>query len=200
MCVALAAVTSLIRIYTFPFGGSVTLFSMLFIMLPAWFYGVKEGVISGLIFGILQFVIEPYFLSVPQFILDYILAFSVMGIAGFFRNNKAYRLRDSRTGRGRTGGMAPAARSSFPLHDKSGLLTGYIIAVIARWIIATLAGLAWFSAGMAAWDGWAPLPYSMAYNAIYIFTEGIVTVIVLLIPSMRRALENVRQTAAGSDE
>ncbi|MDO4939819.1 MAG: energy-coupled thiamine transporter ThiT [Lachnospiraceae bacterium] len=164
MCVALSVVTNLIRIYTFPFGGSITLFSMLFVMLPAWFYGIKEGTISGLIFGILQFIIQPYFLSVPQVFLDYILAFSIMGIAGLFCNKK------------------------------NGLITGYIIAVIARWIVATFAGLAWFKAGMAAWDGWSPLPYSMVYNAIYIFAEASVTIIILMIPAMRKALENVKSS------
>ena len=110
MCAALAVVTNLIRIYTFPFGGSVTLFSMLFIILPAWFYGVREGFIVGLLFGIIQFIIEPFFLSVPQVILDYVLAFSIMGIAGIVRNKK------------------------------NGLITGYVIAVIARWVVATFAG------------------------------------------------------------
>ena len=164
MCAALAVVTNLIRIYTFPFGGSVTLFSMLFIMLPAWFYGVREGFIVGLLFGIIQFIIEPFFLSVPQVILDYVLAFSIMGIAGIVRNKK------------------------------NGLITGYIIAVIARWVVATFAGIAWFKAGMAAWDGWAPLPYSMVYNAIYIFAEAAATVVILLIPAMRKALERVKSS------
>lgn len=165
MCVAVAVVTNLIRIYTFPFGGSVTLFSMLFIMLPSWLYGVREGTLTGLIFGILQFIIEPFVISPIQFILDYLIAFSIMGISGFFRNKK------------------------------SGLITGYIVAVISRWIIATLAGLEWFKVGSVAWEGWSPLPYSMAYNAIYIFAEAVITVIILLIPAMRKALENARHTA-----
>lgn len=164
MCAALAVVTGLIRIYTFPFGGSVTLFSMLFIVLPAWFYGVREGIIVGLIAGIVQFFMEPFFISVPQFILDYMLAFTVMGIAGFFRTRK------------------------------KGLIIGYAVGVIARWIIATLAGLAWFNAGMAAWDAKSPLPYSMAYNAAYIFAEAIVTIIILFIPAVNSALDKIRHS------
>ncbi|MBQ0145506.1 MAG: energy-coupled thiamine transporter ThiT [Lachnospiraceae bacterium] len=166
MCVALAVVTNLIRIYTFPFGGSITLFSMLFIMLPAWLYGIREGVIAGLIFGILQFIIEPYFLSFIQFFLDYILAFSIMGLAGTVRNKK------------------------------NGLVTGYIISVTARWVVATFAGLAWFSAGMTLdiWKEWSPLPYSMVYNAIYIYAEAAVTVIILLIPAVRKALDHVKSS------
>jgi len=165
MCVALAFVTSLIKLYQFPFGGSVTLCSMLFITLPAWFYGWKWGGLCGLVYGLLQFIVEPYILSVPQVMLDYVLAFSVMGVAGFFYNNK------------------------------NGLLIGYVAAVICRWIIATLAGLVWVSTGSTAWDGWAPLPYSMAYNAAYIFTEGIATFIILLMPPVRKAFTRVKASA-----
>lgn len=162
-CIALAVVTNYIRIYTFPFGGSITLFSMLFIVLPAWMFGVKAGIISGLIYGLLLFIFEPFFISFPQVILDYILAFSVMGIAGIFRNRN------------------------------NGLIIGYIAAAAARWIIATFAGLAWCKAGMTVWKGWSPLPYSMAYNAVYIFSEAAITVFILLIPTVHKALEDVKK-------
>lgn len=161
ICIALAAVTSMIRLFRFPFGGSVTLFCMLIITLPSYFYGVRTGVLCGLVYGVLQFVLGPCMVSVPQVLLDYILAFSVMGVAGFFRNRP------------------------------HGLMKGYICAVVARWIIATLAGLAWVAAGSTAWEGWSPLPYSMVYNGAYIFTEGLLTVIILLIPAVRRAIDYV---------
>lgn len=166
MSVALAAVTGMIRIYRFPFGGSVTLLSMLFIMLPAWMYGVKEGVICGLLYGLLQFALDPCFISIPQVILDYVLAFSVMGIAGFWKNSPY------------------------------GLLKGYGAAVTARWIVASLAGLVWVSLGYTAWDGWSPLPYSCVYNGAYIFTEAIVTVAVILMPPVKKALEKLKKTSA----
>ena len=85
MCLALATVTGLIRLYQFPFGGAVTLCSMLFVMLPGWFFGPVYGVVTGLGYGIIVFLTEPYFMSVPQFLFDYVFAFSVMGVAGFFR-------------------------------------------------------------------------------------------------------------------
>jgi len=162
MSVALAAVTSMVRLYRFPFGGSVTLFSMLFVMLPAWLYGVKEGVICGLLYGLIQFAVDPCFLTVPQFLLDYILAFSVMGLAGFWKDSN------------------------------SGLIKGYIAAVLGRWIIASLSGLVWVKLGYTAWDGWAPLPYSCAYNGAYIFTEAVVTVIILMVPAVRKNLERLK--------
>ncbi len=165
ICIALATVCSMIKVYEFPFGGSVTLFSMLVIVLPAWIYGWKKGVLCGLIYGLIQFVLGPYVVSIPQVILDYVLAFSVMGIAGFFKD------------------------------AKNGLLKGYSVAIVGRWVIATLAGLAWVAAGSTAWDGWSPLPYSMAYNAVYIFAEGIVTIVILSLAPMKKALTKVKESA-----
>ena len=57
---ALAFVTSYVKIFQMPWGGSVTLCSMLFIVLVANWYGVGTGVLVGLAYGILQFIQEPY--------------------------------------------------------------------------------------------------------------------------------------------
>lgn len=165
MCIALAVVTGLIRIFSFPFGGSVTLCSMLFIILPGWLYGPSAGLICGLIYGMISFLISPYFVSFLQFFLDYILAFGIMGIAGFFRNMP------------------------------NGLIKGYLAAVTGRWITASVAGLVWISIGSVAWEGWAPLPYTMTYNGIYIFAEAAVTVLLLLIPAVRNAFSKARELA-----
>lgn len=165
LCIALATVLSLIRLYRFPFGGSVTLLSMLAITLPAWFYGVRTGTMAGLIYGLLQFVLGPTVVSIPQVILDYVLAFSVMGVAGLVNNGK------------------------------KSLIKGYSLAVVARWIIATLAGLAWVAAGSTAWEGWNPIPYSMAYNGAYIFTEAVITLAVIATPPMKKALDYVKSLA-----
>lgn len=84
MAMALAFVTSYIKIFTLPWGGSVTLCSMLFIVLVANWYGVQTGILVGLAYGILQFIQEPYVLSFFQVCCDYILAFAALGVAGFF--------------------------------------------------------------------------------------------------------------------
>lgn len=102
MAVALAYVTSFIRVFKLPYGGSVTLLSMLFIVLVANWYGVKTGMLVGFAYGILQFLQEPYFLTLFQVCCDYVLAFAALGLAGLFRGKK------------------------------NSLLTGYIAAVLAR--------------------------------------------------------------------
>ena len=48
VALALAYVTSYIKIFKLPFGGSVTLFSMLFIVLIGYWYGIKVGILTGL--------------------------------------------------------------------------------------------------------------------------------------------------------
>ena len=165
MCIALAAVTSMIKVFEFSYGGSVTLCSMLFAMLPAWIYGAPTGFLCGLVYGLVQFLLGPYFLTLPQFLFDYIFAFMIMGAAGFL-NKKKY-----------------------------GLIIGYIVAVTGRWIMATIAGLIWYSLGSTIWAGWAPLPYSMVYNIIYIGAEAILTLVILSVPAVRSALKRVKLAA-----
>ena len=86
VALALAYVTSYIKIFKLPFGGSVTLFSMLFIVLIGYWYGIKVGILTGLVYGIFQFLQEPYVLSFFQVCCDYILAFGAMGLSGLFNS------------------------------------------------------------------------------------------------------------------
>lgn len=164
-CVALAVVAGLIKVFRFPFAGSVTLCSMLFMALPGWFYGCGAGFACGLVIGILNFILGPYYVTLPQFLFDYIFAFGITGISGFFKDRP------------------------------NGLIKGYAAAVAGRWLMASIAGLIWVSLGSVAWDGWAPLPYTMAYNACYIFTEAAITVIILCVPAVKNALGYVKQLA-----
>lgn len=111
MAVALAYATSFIKVFQLPYGGSVTLLSMLFIVLIANWYGVKTGLLVGFAYGILQFLQEPYVLSLFQVCCDYVLAFAALGLAGLFRGKR------------------------------NGLLQGYIAAVLARGCSTPWAGI-----------------------------------------------------------
>ena len=53
MAMALATVTSFIKVASLPFGGSITFFSMLFVAIIGYFYGPKLGLITGVAYGIL---------------------------------------------------------------------------------------------------------------------------------------------------
>lgn len=81
---ALSFALSYVKIFELPFGGSITLFSMLPIMIFAYVYGVKKGLVVGLLYGILQAIQDPFIVHPAQFLLDYPIAFAMLGFAGCF--------------------------------------------------------------------------------------------------------------------
>lgn len=163
MAIALASVTSMLKIYEFPFGGTITFFSMLFICLAGYFYGPATGILSAFSYGVLQFLLDPYILFPIQVIVDYLLAFGALGLAGIFHKSK------------------------------NGLIKGYILGILGRYVFVVISG--WIFFGEYAWEGWGALPYSMAYNGAYVFTEGALTIIILLIPAVSKAFAQVKETA-----
>ena len=82
--IAMSMVLSNIKIIDMPYGGSITLFSMLFATLTGYFCGPRWGLLSGVVLGILNLVIDPYILFPVQVLLDYILAFGALGLSGLF--------------------------------------------------------------------------------------------------------------------
>lgn len=164
IAMALAIVTSMIKLFSMPLGGSVTLLSMLFITLIGYWYGSKAGLMTGFAYGLLQFVIEPVFYTIPQLIVDYPLAFGALGLSGFFSDKK------------------------------HGLQIGYLVGILGRLVFAWLSGVIFF-ASYADGTGMSIPVYSLAYNGSYIFTEGIITLIIISIPSVSKALSHVKKIA-----
>ena len=166
MAMALAFVTSYIKIFTLPWGGSVTLCSMLFIVLVANWYGVQTGILVGLAYGILQFIQEPYVLSFFQVCCDYILAFAALVVAGFF------------------------AKSSH------GLVKGYIAAVIARGAFHALGGyLYWMDYMPSNFPKALTSVYPIVYNYSFLLAEAVITLIIISIPAVGKGLARIKQTA-----
>lgn len=164
VALALAYVSSYIKLFKLPFGGSVTLFSMLFIVLIGYWYGPKIGILTGLVYGIFQFLQEPYVLSLFQVCCDYILAFGAMGIAGFFSKSK-----------------------------KHGLVKAYLAAILARGAFHALGGyLYWMDYMPANFPKSLTALYPIIYNYSFILAEGILTVIVISIPAVSKALNQIR--------
>lgn len=166
VALALAYVTSYIKLWNMPFGGSVTLFSMLFIVLIGYWYGARIGILTGLVYGIFQFLQEPYVLSFFQVCCDYILAFGIMGIAGFFKNSKRH-----------------------------GLPKAYLAAILARGAFHALGGyLYWMSYMPENFPKSLTAVYPLVYNYSFILAEGILTLVVISIPAVSKALEHIRRT------
>jgi len=161
--IALGTALSYIKVFKFPTGGSITLLSMLVICLPGYWFGLGAGIMTGVAYGVLQMLIDPYILYPMQLVMDYLLAFGALGLAGLFARRKG------------------------------GLIPGYITGVLGRYVFAVLSG--WIFFGMYAWEGWNPLLYSVVYNGIYIFAEAIVTIVILLLPPVKKAMEIVKKEA-----
>lgn len=70
------------KIYEMPQGGSVTLASMLPLIIYAIRWGVVQGLFTGFAFSLLNIITSKHLYSAPQVFLDYILAFTIIGLAG----------------------------------------------------------------------------------------------------------------------
>ena len=167
VALALAIVCSMIKFANLPMGGSITLFSMLFIVLIGYWYGPYVGLMTGVAYGLLQFVMEPIFYTVPQMLLDYPLAFGALGLAGFFYKKK------------------------------HGLQIGYIVAVFGRYVFACISGVVFFYS--YAPEGMNPVVYSIGYNATYLVPEAVVTLVLVSLPPVAKALSYVKRQAVADE-
>jgi len=85
--VALSAALSYIKLFSLPQGGSVTAGSMVPILWLALRRGAKIGLFAAAVCGCVQLVVEPFIFHPAQVLLDYPLAFGMLGLAGFFQNH-----------------------------------------------------------------------------------------------------------------
>jgi thiamine transporter len=83
---AAATVLQFITILKLPQGGSVTAGSMIPIILIALFYGPEVGILTGFLFGIINFIVSPFAMHPVQVLFDYPLPFMAVGIVGYFRS------------------------------------------------------------------------------------------------------------------
>lgn len=164
---ALSFVTSCIKVFSLPYGGSVTLFSMLFICLTGYWYGLGTGMLTGLAYGILQFLQEPYVLSPFQVCCDYILAFAGLGLAGAFTR------------------------------QTDGLRKGYLLGITVRGAFHALGGyLYWMDYMPENFPQSISRLYPIVYNYSFILAEGVLTLAVVSLPPVKNALGQIRRLAA----
>lgn len=119
LCIALAFILSYVKLYEMPQGGSVTLASMTPIFMFAYAYGIAPGLMIGFAYGLLQFVQGGWFVHPVQFLLDYPLAFSMLGFAGIARK----------------------------LPDRWGMIPGILLGVMLRFLCAFLTGVFFWGDG-----------------------------------------------------
>ena len=151
LAIALSFVLSCVRLYRMPTGGSVTPGSMLPLMLFSVSFGVGPGLVAGLAYGLLQYLQGGWWLNVWQFLLDYLLAFAALGLAGIAHNRKDQWL-----------------YLSIP------------IAALGRAVCAILAGVMWvadtpleeLTIGTMQFN--SPVTYSIVYNGAYLIPDTLI--------------------------
>lgn len=152
---ALGLILSLIKLFDAPYGGSVTLASMLPIIVISVLYGTKWGVLSGLVFAVLTMLLTgipaPPVLNVSSYFLviflDYILAFGALGLAG-------------------------GLYAKIP--GKAALPVSAAAVICIRFLCHFLSGiLIW---RVYAWEGVGAAMYSFLYNGSYMLFEFLITV------------------------
>jgi len=163
IAVALSFVLGLFVLFKMPFGGSVSL-EMIPLILLSLRQGWKVGVIAGTAYGLLDLAIDHFVVHPLQLLLDYPLAFGVLGLAGLFK---------------------PTVR---------GAILGATVAVLARFSCHFLSGVVFFASYAADYDLnpflYSAL-YNVAYLAPSL---GIaVVVVVVLLKRLEEARPSPRQ-------
>ena len=173
VCIAMSFALSYLKIVEMPQGGSITIASLLPLMIYSYMFGTKKGVFAGFIYGILQAFQDTYILHPAQFLLDYPLAFSAIGLAGMFANVKALKFPQVRFALG----ALVAACGRFLMHFLSGIFAfGYFANIQPVWL------------------------YSLIYQAGYVLPDIAIAIVagVLVFSSktfvreMERRAENLR--------
>lgn len=124
---ALAMITSCLKLFHLAYGGSITLFSMLFICLIGYWFGLKTGLMAACAYGILQLVVDPYIIGIAQMLTDYLFAFGALGLSGLFAGKK------------------------------HGLIKGYLLGVFGRFVFTFLSGMIFFGSYAAGYGLSAPV-------------------------------------------
>ena len=155
---ALATILSYIKVFELPFGGTITLCSMVPILYISYKYPLKWVLTTSSAYSLLQ-MLQSFYLPptrnlinfIAVILLDYVIAFGILGMAGTFGKR---------------------------FDASKGILVGSSIAVFGRF-------LCHFISGILIWGVYAPesqsvVIYSLIYNGSYMLIELIISLIVLL--------------------
>lgn len=157
--IALAMVLSMVKIFTLPQGGSITAASMVPLLIISFRYGPKWGTFTAFVYSLVSMVTGFYPPPVANFLnytlvilLDYVLAFSCLGLASLFAK-------------------------LIPGHRVVSIGFGSALAVLIRLVCHVLSGvIIWHSyapEGMSVWV------YSVTYNGSYMFCELVMSAVVM---------------------
>ncbi len=145
IAIAMSFALSYIRLFKLPQGGSLTLASLLPLMIYCCMFGTRRGTIACLIYGVLQAIQDPWIIHPMQFLLDYPLAFGMVGISGIFIEKKVFKI-----------------KSRVDVNNVLGFACGAVIAITGRYICHVLSGIFAFASYSTMTSA---LAYSLSYNS-----------------------------------
>ena len=190
MLLAIAIVLELVAkliIPEMPFGGQITLVSMLPVVLISYRHGLRWGFVAAFAYALLEMALGAKTVSaafLPGYfgdgamiwnallmcLLDYLLAFTVLGLGGIFRDRIENR------GKALCCGALVALGARYIAH----ILSGYILfSGWAEWFFTQEGFPAWGAALVESLSpGMLGFVYSLVYNGMYMVPEIILTAIV----------------------
>ena len=161
ICVSMSFTLAVIKFSPVQYGGSVTVASFVPILIFAYVYGVADGLLVGLIHGLLNFIEDPYILTPATFLFDYLLAFMSVGLMGFF------------------GKISRKEKSCLPI------VLGAVTVFSARFISHLLSGMIFFMqdsvwVSLPSWAMSNAFVYSFIYQCIYVPLDALIAIAVLI--------------------
>lgn len=153
LCIALSFVLGYIKLFSMPQGGSVTAGEMIPIIIFALRHGSLPGIVVGALYGFVQMLFGGSIFHPLQAILDYPVAFGVLGLAGLFSSEFE-----------KTKKILP-------------VIKGASLGIVLRMIAHTLTGAIFFAS--YAPEGQNPWAYSIIYNASYLVVEFAITIVII---------------------
>lgn len=151
--IALSFALSYAKLFKLPQGGSVTFASLLPLMIYCCMFGTRRGLIVCTIYGVLQALQDPFIIHPMQFLLDYPLAFGLIGVSGIFIEKGVFK-------------------------DKKvvAFLLGGVLAVVLRYACHVCSGVFAFAdyADLDKYD--TAIAYSMAYNS-FAFVDMLIALV-----------------------
>ena len=180
IAIAMSFALSYARFLKLPQGGSVTFASLLPLMIYCAMFGTRRGVVVCLIYGFLQALQDTYIIHPVQFLLDYPLAFGMIGVSGFF-----------------------CERTPLKKNKLIAFIVGAVIAVVLRYACHICSGVFAFAdyADLETYD--TAIAYSFAYNSFTMVDLAIdlaAGILLLLSPAFRRQMDIASQPTKGVED
>lgn len=164
VCIATSYALSFVKFLQMPQGGSVTLASMLPLMLFAYKFGTKKGVLAGFVYGLLQLIQNPVIYHPLQVFMDYMVAFSALGLTGMFR--KFNFLKDN---------------------DVAKFALGAFVAGTLRYLCHVVTGIFVFYTW--AQEGYTAVAWGFVYNS-FVFVDLAIVLVVGCLVLLNKSFKN----------